>query len=94
LWDVKTKVIIMWVRWGNRHHLEIIMKHLSNIPGKGDVQKLQPTTILDTAHILRRVLIEKYKTFTIINTVTFTVNCNYRLAASLYTPEIKFVLCI
>jgi len=51
---------------GNRNHLGIIMKHLSNIPGKGDVKQLQPTTILDTAHILRRALIEKYKTCIII----------------------------
>jgi len=31
-------------------------KYLSNIPGKHEVQELQKTTILGTAHILRKVL--------------------------------------
>ena len=37
-------------------------KYLSNIPGKNDITELQKTTILGTAHILQRVLIQKYKT--------------------------------
>ena len=31
-------------------------KHLSNIPAKHEVRKLQNTAILGTAHILRKVL--------------------------------------
>jgi len=62
---------------GNRNHLEIIMNYLSNIPGEGDVEQLQPTTILDTAHILRRALIANYKTCVLVNNITFTINCNY-----------------
>ena len=31
-------------------------KYLSNIPGKHEVKELQKTTILGTAHILRKVL--------------------------------------
>ena len=63
------------------------MKHLSNIPGKGDFEHLQPTTIMDIAHILRGALIGKYKTCITVNTITFTIKCNYRLIASRYTPE-------
>jgi len=32
-------------------------KYVSNIPGKHEVKELQKTAILDTAHILREVLI-------------------------------------
>ena len=31
-------------------------KYVSNIPGNHEVKKLQKTAILDTAHILRKVL--------------------------------------
>jgi len=31
-------------------------KYVSNIPGKHEVKELQNTVILDTAHILRKVL--------------------------------------
>jgi hypothetical protein len=31
-------------------------KYLSNIPGKHEIKELQKTAILDTAHILRKVL--------------------------------------
>jgi len=31
-------------------------KYVSNIPGKPEVKELQKTTILGTAHILRKVL--------------------------------------
>jgi len=32
-------------------------KYVNNIPGKHEVKELQKTTILGTAHILRKVLI-------------------------------------
>ena len=34
----------------------IIIIIMSNIPGKHEVKELQKTAILDTAHILRKVL--------------------------------------
>ena len=34
----------------------IIIISLSNIPGKHEIKELQKTAILDTAHILRKVL--------------------------------------
>jgi len=41
----------------------IIIISLSNIPGKHEIKELQKTAILDTAHILRKVLTLKSKTF-------------------------------
>jgi hypothetical protein len=35
-------------------------KYLSNIPGNHKVKELQKTAILGTAHILRKVLTQKY----------------------------------
>ena len=35
---------------------ESFRKYVSNIPGKHEVKELQKTAILDTAHILRKVL--------------------------------------
>jgi hypothetical protein len=42
-------------------------KYLSNMPGKQEIKELQKTAIglLDTAHILREVLMHKYKRFDI-----------------------------
>ena len=31
-------------------------KHVSNIPGRHDIKELHKTAILDTAHVLRKVL--------------------------------------
>ena len=33
-----------------------LRKYLSNVPGKHEIKELQKTAILDTAHILRKVL--------------------------------------
>jgi hypothetical protein len=38
-------------------------KYLNYTPGKHDITEIQNTAILDTAHILRKVLMSKYKTF-------------------------------
>ena len=32
-----------------------------------------------------------YKTFSVGNNITCSINCNYRVAAALYTPETWFV---
>jgi hypothetical protein len=51
-------------------------KYPSNTPGKHEIKELQKTAILGTAHILRKVLMYKYKKLNIRNSVTCTVNCN------------------
>jgi len=40
-----------------------LRQYLSNILGKHEIKELQKTDILGTAHILRKVLMQKYKTY-------------------------------
>jgi len=55
IWNVKTTVIP--VRIGATGTIsKSFRKYVSNIPGKLEVKELQKTTILRTAHILRKVL--------------------------------------
>jgi len=57
---------------------------VSNIPEKHAVKELQKTGILGTAHIIRKVLIEKYNSFnTEINDIS-TMISNNRIVATLY----------
>ena len=65
-------------------------KHLNNTPGKDEIKELQEAAILGTAHILREVLMSKYKTFIMRNSITCSINCKYRTTATLYTVEIWF----
>jgi hypothetical protein len=55
MWNVKAKVIP--VITGATGTISISLRqYLSNIPGKHEVKELQKTALLDTAHILREVL--------------------------------------
>ena len=56
MWNVKTKVIPVIIG-ATGTILKSFRKYVSNIPGKHEVKELQKTDILDTAHILRKVLI-------------------------------------
>jgi len=69
-----------------------LRKYLSNISGKHTIKELQKTAILGTALILEKVLMQKYRTFNMGNTVTCIRNYIYRTAATLYTIETSFVL--
>jgi len=55
MWNVKTKVIPVIIRatWTISKSLR---KYVSNIPGKHEVKELQKTALLDTAHLLRILL--------------------------------------
>ena len=55
---------------------------------------IHKTAILGTAHILWKVLalVSKYKTFVVGNIVTYTMYCNYNLAAMVCTLETWYVL--
>jgi hypothetical protein len=48
------------------------------------------TATLGTAYILWNLLMQKYKTFDMEYKITCTINCNYRMAATLYTLETLF----
>ena len=55
MWNVKIKVIP--VKIGATGTIsKSFRKYVSNIPGKHEVKELHKTTILGTAHILRKVL--------------------------------------
>jgi hypothetical protein len=64
-----------------------LRKYLSNISGKHTIKELQETAILGPALILEKVLMQKYRTFNVGNTMTRIRNYNYRTAATLYTVE-------
>jgi hypothetical protein len=58
---------------------------------KHEIKELQKTGTLGTAHILREVLMQKYKRFNTANSIICTMNSNYRIAATLYSIETWFV---
>jgi len=55
IWNVKTKVIPVIIE-ATGTVSKSFRKYVSNIPGKHEVKELQKTAILDTVHILRKVL--------------------------------------
>jgi hypothetical protein len=55
MWNVKTRVIPIIIG-ATGTISKSFRKHLSAIPGNHEVKELQKTAILDTAHILRKVL--------------------------------------
>jgi len=55
MWNVITKVIPITIR-ATRTISKSFRKYVSNIPGKHEVKELQKTAILNTAHIIRKVL--------------------------------------
>jgi len=55
MWNVKTKVIPV-IRGATGTISKSFRKYVSNIPGNHEVNELQKTVILGTAHILRKVL--------------------------------------
>jgi hypothetical protein len=59
-------------------------KYVSNIRGKHEVKELQKTAILGTAHIFRKVLMEKYNIFNTETNDMNTMNRSNRMAATLY----------
>ena len=46
----------------NNNNLSNIQKISNNIPVKHEIRELQKAAILDTTHILRIVLMQKYRT--------------------------------
>jgi len=55
MWNVKTKVITVIIG-ATGTISKPFRKYVSKIPGKHEVKELQKTAILDTAHILRKIL--------------------------------------
>jgi len=55
MWNVKANVIPVIIG-ATGTISKSFRKYVSNIPGKHEVKELQKTSILGTAHILRKVL--------------------------------------
>jgi hypothetical protein len=55
MWNVKTKVIPVIIGVTGTIS-KSFRKYVSNIPGNHEVKEQQKTSILDTAHILRKVI--------------------------------------
>jgi hypothetical protein len=55
MWNLKTKVIPVIIG-ATGTISKSFRKYVSNIPGNHEVKELQKTAIMDTAHILRKVL--------------------------------------
>jgi hypothetical protein len=91
MWNVKTNVIPV-ITGATGTISKSLRKYLSNIPGIYEIKELQITAILGTAHTLRKVLMQKYNTLNIVNSAIFTMNSDYRIAATLYCLETWFVL--
>jgi len=88
--NVKTKVIPIII-WATGTISKSFRKYVSNIQGKHEVKELQKTAILGTAHILRKVLMQKYNRFNTETNDISTMNSNNRIAATLYSPGTHFV---
>jgi hypothetical protein len=62
---VKAKVILE-IRGATGTITKSLRQYVSNIPGKYEIKELQTTAIQVTAHILRKVLMEKCKTYCMV----------------------------
>jgi len=82
--NVKTKVIPVII--GETGTIsKSFRKYVSNIPGKHEVKEFQKTAILSTAHILWKILMQKYNRFNTGTNDISTMNSNNRIAATLYS---------
>jgi hypothetical protein len=76
---------------GDWDYIKVIQKIREQHTGKHEVKELQKTVILGTAHILRKVLMEKYNRFNTETDDISTMNSNNRIAATLYSLGTQFV---
>ena len=90
MWKVKTRVIPVIIG-ATGTISKSFRKYMSNIPGNHEVKELQKTAILGTAHILRKVLTEKYNRPNVGTSDIDTINSNDRIAETLYSLGTWFV---
>jgi hypothetical protein len=62
MWNVKTKVIPVIIG-ATGTISKSFKKYVSSIPGNHEVEELEKTVILGTAHILREVPVRIYRSF-------------------------------
>jgi hypothetical protein len=81
MWNVKTKVIPVIIG-ATGTISKSFRKYLINILGNHEVKELQETAILGTAHILRKVLTQRYNGVNAGNSNIHTMNSYIRIAAT------------
>jgi len=62
MWNVKAKMIPVIIAVTGTI-LQSLRQYLSNVTGKHEFKEIQKTAVLGTAHILRKVLMENYRTY-------------------------------
>jgi hypothetical protein len=93
IWNEK-KMKVTSNNSGTLGHPKSFSKYLTNIPGKHEIKELLTTAILGTTHILRNVLMLKYRTFNETRDRTLlvhSINCTYQTAAIIYTLATPFM---
>jgi hypothetical protein len=90
MWNIKTRVtpVIIGVTGTISKSFR---KYMSSIPGNHEVKELQKTAILGTAHILQKVLTQKYSTAKAGTRDIGTINGNNSIAATMYSLGTLFV---
>jgi hypothetical protein len=81
MWNVKTKVIPVIIG-ATGTISKSFRKYVSIIPGYHEVTELQKTAILGTAHILQKVLTQRYNGVNAGTSDMSTMNNNTRIAAT------------
>jgi hypothetical protein len=90
MWNVKTMVIPVIIG-ATGIISKPFRKYVSNMSGNHEVKELQKTTILGTAHILRKVLTQRYNGVNTGTSDVGTINSNIRIAATLHSLGTWFV---
>jgi hypothetical protein len=81
MWNVQTKVIPVKIN-ATRTISKSFRKYVNNIPGNHEVKELQKTAILGTAHMLRKVLTQRYNGVNAGTSDMSTMNSYIRIAAT------------
>jgi hypothetical protein len=86
MWNVTTCDIM-----GNWNYLTIIQKIAEQHNWKARHRLTRKHLFLGTLHIHQNILIKMYKMFVVGSSITCTINCNRRIAATLFTKKKLFV---
>jgi len=81
MWNVRTKVIPVIIG-ATGTISKSFRKYVSNIPGNHEVKELQKKAILGTAHILRKVLTQRYDGVNAGNSNICTMNSYIRIVVT------------
>ena len=74
IWNVTTKLVQGAGTGATGTTSESFRKYLSNVPGEHETKELLKTAILNTAHILYKVLVKKHKILNMGNSIACTIN--------------------